>query len=244
MESFSLVAPYYETLMRSVPYGMWLEYLRLHWSLAGIEPKTVLEVCCGTGKLSRMLAQEGYGVQGVDKSEAMIREARDLAASEGLSIPFHCADAAQLEIDCTFDAGFSFFDSLNNIVEIGQFRAALANVRRHLNPGGHFLFDLNTAFAFEQGMFDQEESDPDEPIRYRWRSSWDSGTRICTIHMEFQTADSRFEETHVQRAYTEGEVVEAMLTAGFVEVGLYDSYTLNRPHSRSDRVHVSGKAPS
>lgn len=237
-----MVAPYYETLMRSVPYGMWLEYLRLHWSLAGIEPRRVLEICCGTGKLSRMLAQQGYDVQGVDKSAAMIREARALAEADGMNIPFHCADAAEFHLNSTFDAAFSFFDSLNNIVEMEQFQAALTNVKRHLNPGGHFLFDLNTEYAFEQGMFDQEESDPEEPIRYRWKSTWDPATRICTIHMEFQTADGRFEETHVQRAYTEREVVDAMLMAGFIDIGLYDSYTLNRPHSRSDRIHVSGKA--
>lgn len=241
MDAFTKVARHYETLMEGVPYAMWVSYLKLVWAKVGLKPQEVLEVACGTGRLCRMLTGDGYRMTGVDVSVPMIEEARAMARSAGMEIRFEAQDAALMKLGCRFDAAFSFFDSLNNITDANAFFEALKRVREHLNPGGAFLFDLNTAYAFEKKMFDQKELRESEPIRYEWFSDWNPETRLCTIKMEFWTNDEKFSETHVQRAYSVSELETMMRAAGFSEVEFFDAYTLNRPHEKSDRIHVLGR---
>lgn len=242
MKAFTKVAPYYEQLMASVPYRMWLGFLQLIWTKLEVEPQEILEVACGTGKMCRMLAKDGYNVVGVDVSQEMVEEARRLACNARLDIEYFVQDAAELELPHRFDAAFSFFDSLNNIVELDRFREAIRRIRLHLKPGAPFLFDVNTAYAFEHKMFDQSSMKPSDKLRYRWVSSWDSDSALCTIEMDFWNRSEHFHETHIQRAYTEEEIRQAMRDAGFARVQLYNAYSLEPPRKNSDRIHILGIA--
>jgi SAM-dependent methyltransferase len=224
--------------MSGVPYSMWLAYLKLVWSYCAAQPRSVLDVCCGTGRLSRLLSAEGYRVVGVDLSEGMIAEARRRAAEEGLDIRYEVSDAAEFRLGETFDAAFSFFDSLNYITEPERLRQAFERVAEHLSPGGWFLFDLNTAYAFEKRMFDQKETRRDAPVRYQWKGSWDARTRLCTVTMDFEAEGEQFREVHVQRAHPPQEVERFLFEAGFDRVEVFDAYTLTPPRRRSDRIHV------
>ncbi len=241
--AFRRVAPYYEIIMKSVPYPMWVRYLQETWRRCGRKPERVLEACCGTGKLCRLLAREGYHVVGVDRSREMIREARRLAREEGLQIAYYVQDMVRLRLPQRFDAGFCFFDSLNNITKISDFRRAIQMIRSHLLPGAPFLFDLNTAYAFSEGMFDQEDLSPSSEVRYRWRSEWDPETRLCRVEMDFWVGEEFFREVHLQRAYTIEEIEWVMKEAGYVGVQIFNAYTFAPPHKRSDRIHVLGIVP-
>lgn len=223
--------------MAGVPYQMWLSYLKLMWAKLETKPKRVLEVCCGTGKLSRMLHGEGYQVVGVDLSKEMIREAKRLSPKE---IRFEAQDAAEMKLGETFDAAFSFFDSFNYITDPNQCAAAINRTAAHLEPGGSFIFDLNTEYAFEQRMFDQEDMKAKTKVRHKWKSKYDAKRRICTVEMDFWADGKQFRETHVQRAHPPEEVGEWMVNAGFRDVRFFDSYTLDPPRGRSDRIHVVG----
>lgn len=224
--------------MSGVPYPMWLAYLKLVWSYCAAQPRSVLDVCCGTGRLSRMLAAEGYDVAGVDLSAGMIFEARRRAAEEGLAIRYEVSDAAEFRLGSTFDAAFSFFDSLNYITQPERLRLAFERVAEHLVPGGWFLFDLNTAYAFEKRMFDQKETRADAPVRYLWKGAWDPRTRLCTVTMDFEAEGKQFREVHVQRAHSPDEVERFLHESGFDRVEVFDAYTLGPPRRRSDRIHV------
>jgi SAM-dependent methyltransferase len=241
MSSFTKIAPHYEDLMSGVPYAMWLSYLKLMWSKLGAKPQSVLEVCCGTGTLCRRLRSEGYDVAGVDLSADMIREARRLAKSEFTDgIRFFTQDASAMKLGMRFDAAFSFFDSLNYITDPARCAAAIARTAMHLQPGGSFLFDLNTAFAFEQNMFDQEDMKAKTKVRHKWKSRYNKRSRICTVDMRFWAGGEEFREVHVQRAHSVEEIESWMLVAGFEDVRFFDAYTLNPVRARSDRIHVVG----
>lgn len=236
--AFTRIAPWYETLMSSVPYEMWVSYLKLVWSYAGVSPKRVLDVCCGTGTMCRMLSREGYRVGGVDLSAPMIREARRKADEEQVMVDYFVADASEMELPEKYDAAYSFFDSLNYITDPNRLAKAFERVAWHLHPGGVFLFDLNTAYAFEMSMFDQREQRRSAPVRYVWKSEWNPRSRLCTVRMEFEVDGERFREVHVQRAHSEEEVHAFLLAAGFRDVRFFDAYTLNPPKRESDRIHV------
>jgi SAM-dependent methyltransferase len=237
--SFGPVAPYYDELMKTVPYRMWVGYYQLLLSQQGIRPKRILEACCGTGTLCEILSKEGYEMAGFDLSAEMIAEAKSKARKLKLDIQYTVADAAHFYLGEMFDAAFSFFDSLNYIIEPARLQSALHSIGQHLKPGGSFIFDLNTAYAFEQKMFDQKNLRTNSKLRYDWHGDFDKATRIIRVEMKFWRDGEEFEEVHVQRAYAEEEVRAMLKNAGFEEVRAFNSYTLDPVRATSDRIHYS-----
>lgn len=237
--SFGPIAAHYDSLMAGVPYDMWVSYYRLLLAHQQIEPRSALDVCCGTGAITEMLAREGWAMAGVDLSAPMIERARAKAMLAGLDIDYHVSDVAEFVSPRLYDAAYSFFDSLNYIVEPERLAAAIARVGRALPPGGSFVFDLNTAYAFEAGMFDQEAMSSRRKLRYKWKGDYDPASRLIRVHMDFWDGERHFVEEHVQRAHPEEEVRQALENAGFVKVQAFNSYTLDPPRKRSDRVHYA-----
>ncbi len=214
-ESFGPVTPYYDALMAAVPYRLWIDYLERLWTLHGQHPRAILDLACGTGTVARLLAQRGYELTGVDLSEGMLEVARRKAEEERLPIAFHAQDAAELDLGTQrFDSVVCLFDSLNYLLEPPRLQAALERICAHLNPGGTFIFDVNTEYALAQGMFNQSCTRRDEPLHYRWRSRYDPQTRLCTIHMRFSYDPGdggerqTFTEVHRQRAYSKDELTQ------------------------------------
>lgn len=237
MPQFDPIAPFYDELMRTVPYRMWVDYYHLLLAHVGARPKKVLDVCCGTGTIAEMLCEEGFEIAGIDVSKPMIREARKKALEKGLPIRYECADAAAFDLGERFEGAFSFFDSLNYIFEPQLLQAAIKRVAAHLESGSTFVFDLNTAYAFEQKLFDQAQLRPQAKLRYDWTGHWDPVTRIIRVEMKFWWGNKGYEETHMQRAYSDSEVREMLAAAGFFDVQAFHSYTLDRPRGNSDRLH-------
>ena len=229
--SFGKIAPYYDRLMHKVQYEMWVGYYRLLLAQIGHGPHTLLDVCCGTGSVAELLAKEGYQVTGFDISEPMVEQAR----RKSKEADYVVADAAELDLGKKFDAAYSFFDSLNYITDPERLRAAVKRVGEHLQPGGSFIFDVNTAYAFEQRMFDQEDRRQGSPLKYTWRGSYDRKTRLISISMQFWAGDEQFTEHHVQRAYSDEELRDYLSDARMEVARVYDSYTLDPPRERSDR---------
>src|ERR1044072_225959 len=196
MQSFGPVAPYYDELMKPVPYRMWVSYYLLLLAHQQYTPKTMLDVCCGTGTMCELMTREGFDLSGFDISPEMIQVARTKAAEKKLNIRYEVFDAAEAAMGDTYDAAFSFFDSLNNILDPQRLQMSFDRVFEHLKPGGSFIFDLNTAYAFEQKMFDQSNMRPNAKLRYKWVGDWDAATRIITVDMRFWRGDQEFREVH------------------------------------------------
>jgi len=243
VDSFGRLAPYYDELMSVVPYRMWVGYFLLLLSKLAVRPRSILDVCCGTGTMCEMLHQEGFEMTGIDLSPHMIEVARQKAARKGYPIRYETMDACTFELGRTFGAALSFFDSLNNILDPERFLQALRRVHAHLEPGGAFVFDLNTAYAFEQRLFDQRNLRPSARLRYDWVGDYDPQTRVITVHMTFWKDGEEFREVHRQRAYTDDEVRSMLEEAGFVDVRGYTSYTLDPIRRKSDRVHYAAVKP-
>lgn len=243
MASFGPIAPHYDLLMANVPYDMWAGYYRLLLTTHSLDPDTLLDVCCGTGTIAELLTQAGYEVTGFDLSQPMIEVARRKALAEDLAITYHVADATTLKLQTQFEGAYSFFDSLNYITTLEGLRAAINSVAQHLLPGASFIFDVNTPYAFEAQMFDQEDQRKRALIKYSWKGNYDPESRIIRVEMNFLRNDEEFQEVHVQRAHSDEEIREALRDAGFISCKAYDSYTLDRPNKTSDRLHYVALMP-
>ena len=249
--AFGPVASHYDALMAGVPYRHWVEYIKRVWAFHGLAPQAVLDLACGTGTVSRLLACRGYRIVGVDLAPEMLRAARERAEAEGLDIPFHQQDAADLDLGASrFDAALCLFDSLNYILEPERLAQAFRRVAQHLEPGGSFLFDVNTEYALAEGMFNQSCTRKEEPLHYRWRSRYDPENRLCTVHMRFSYDPGgggerqTFTEVHRQRAYHKDEILQWLGDAGFARTHVYDAYSLEPPKKRSDRLFYLAIKPA
>lgn len=243
MPSFGPIAAHYDLLMANVPYDMWAGYYRLLLTQQGLDPDTLLDVASGTGTVAEILTEQGYTVTGFDLSEAMITEAKAKAVRQDLPITYHVADACTLDLGVKFEGAYSFFDSLNYITTLEGLQQAIASVARHLEPGGSFVFDVNTAYAFEAQMFNQEDQRKRALIKYVWTGNYDPETRIIRVEMNFERNGETFQEVHVQRAHSDDEIRDALRQAGFASCVAFDSYTLDRPRKNSDRVHYLALMP-
>jgi len=235
---FTTVAEVYDNLMSVVPYARWVDYVELLWERFGTAPRSVLDLACGTGNVLIELRGRGYEVAGADKSPGMLRQAARKTIGE---VPLTCQDMRELDLPRTFDACVCLFDSVNYLLKRQHLRQTFAAVRRHLNPGGLFIFDMNTIRALETGMFNQEGTGADASLLYLWRSGYDPATRLCTIEMDFTVRTDgnarTFHETHVQRGYMRAEVEDALERAALQPLACYASFTLSEPTARSDRFH-------
>lgn len=225
--------------MRPVPYRMWVSYYLLLLSMQEVKPKTMLDMCCGTGTMTEFMTREGFEVEGFDLSADMIEMARKKAAKKKLNIRYEVANATNVDMGRTYDAVFCFFDSFNNITEADDLQQAFESAYKHLNRGGSFIFDMNTSYAFEAKLFNQQDLAKTSKIRYRWRGEWDPKTRKIHVTMKFWVGDQVFEELHIQRAYELEATLDMLIEAGFKDIKFFHSYTLQPPREKSDRIHFT-----
>jgi ubiquinone/menaquinone biosynthesis C-methylase UbiE len=236
------VAAVYDALMAGVPHGPWLTRIEAAVRERGRSPRSVLDIACGTGIVTELLARRGYApVWGVDLSPAMVAVARTKAAARGHAITYVEQDAAALDLGGrTFDLVVSLFDSLNYITDPGALRSAFRRIFLHTNPGGLFAFDLNSMYALAHDLFTQTGTDG--PVRHVWKSYWDRETRTCRVEMAFWVRDAdtgetrHFTETHVQRAYTVPEITEWLGAAGWIQIEVFSGYGNRPPGPKSDRL--------
>src|ERR1700750_1776808 len=95
---FIAVASVYDHLMQSVPYADWVAYLRRLLETRGARPRRILDLACGTGNVTELLAEAGFQMTGVDIAPGMIAEAKRKAETLGQKIAYHVQDAGYLDL--------------------------------------------------------------------------------------------------------------------------------------------------
>ncbi len=237
---FDEIALLYDALMAGVPYAAWIDYIHSILDEFGVQPKTVLDLCCGTGSGSLLLAKRGYKVTGVDISPEMIDVAMHKAEESGAPINFYAQDASRLHVSGKFDLVVSLFDSLNYILDPSALSQAFQRVSKYLNPSGLFIFDMNTEYALAAGFFDQDNIGSKAHVHYKWHSNYDLATRICSIDMDFVhhhvSGDRKIHIMHHQRAYDIEEIVGMLIESGVQVLAVYKAYTFQTASPSCDRV--------
>ena len=238
---FSDLAPFYDELMIGVPYRLWANYIQDLFRRYKVQPKSILDVACGTGNVSETLADRGYDVTGVDLSDEMIK----IAKTKSGRVDYYTQGIAQINLDRRYDAAVSLFDSLNYVLDPAELALGMCKVNQHIEDNGLFIFDVNTIYALENHFFDRGCMGKDSFPRYMWTSEYDHSTAICKVDMTFEVLSEagilRFEEVHRQRGYTLEELSGMMVDAGFELLDIFTAYKFKKPTRRSDRVFFIGR---
>ena len=144
MEAYTSFARVYDTFMDNVPYKEWADYLGKILKEYGIDDGLVLDLGCGTGSMTEMLASSGYDMIGVDNSEEMLGEAMEKRAESGHEILYLEQDMREFELYGTVRAIVSVCDCMNYITEEDDLFTVFKLVNNYLDPDGIFIFDMNT----------------------------------------------------------------------------------------------------
>ncbi len=243
MNAYTSLADAYDRLTRDVDYARILDFLEALLHAQEKHPQSVLDLACGTGSMSVLLAKKGYRVTGVDMSEDMLTVASEKAYELAENVPFFvCQRMERLRVPETVDWAVCCLDSLNYITDPAACQKAIRRVYEALSPGGIFLFDVNTPEKL-RAMDDQVFLDEDEEVYCVWRGAYDEAKRICSYGIDlFQrrgTLWQRSFEEHREYAYTLEELTEYLQEAGFSDIRIYGDCRMEPPAAGEQRVYFS-----
>lgn len=239
--AYSGFANVYDLFMDDIPYGQWADYIEKTLESYHIPKGLVLDLGCGTGTLSSLLDEKGYDVIGVDGSVEMLGVARQKAIEEARDILYLLQDMREFELYGTVGAVVSVCDSLNYILEEEELLSVFRLVNNYLDPGGIFLFDLNTRYKYEELMGENTIAENRENCSFIWENYYDRETRIneygLTIYLEGEDGRyDRFEEMHFERCYDPETVVGLLEKAGMEFLCMTDGFSNCPPNADSQRI--------
>ena len=245
MSSYDFLAGCYDRLTYDVDYSAWADYIEKHFAKAPLPGRTVLDLACGTGSLTRELALRGYEMIGADQSPEMLAEAAEKNRGATPIEPiFLCQSMEKLDLYGTIDACVCCLDSVNYITDPKKLARAFQRVHLFLMPGGLFLFDINTPEKLA-GLDGQVFLDETEDAYCVWRAEF--SRRICTYFMDIFRLDpstgqwDRGEELHRERAYTVEELTTLLEVAGFVDVQTWGERKLRPPKPGEQRIFFTAR---
>ncbi|WP_075681809.1 class I SAM-dependent DNA methyltransferase [Roseburia sp. 831b] len=245
MEAYTSFAQVYDLFMDNVPYEEWCEYIKSLLKEYKIEDGLVLDLGCGTGKLTRLLEDAGYDMIGIDYSEEMLEIARE-HQEEGSNILYLLQDMREFELYGTVRAVVSVCDSMNYITEEEDLLQVFRLVNNYLDPKGLFIFDLNTVYKYKELLGETTISENREEGSFIWDNYYEEEEQINEYDLtlfikEKDNLYRKYEETHFQKAYTLEKVKELLEKAGMEFVTAYDAFTRDAVKEDSERIYVIAK---
>lgn len=245
MDAYTSFAQVYDLFMDNVPYEKWSKYIINKLRENKIDSGYVVDLGCGTGKMTTMLADAGYDMIGIDNSMEMLQIAYEREDDRILYL---------MQDMCGFDAGekvsavISACDSLNYILEEEDLLLVFKSVYRQLEDGGIFIFDINTPYKYEELLAENTFAENRDDSSFIWENYYDEEEKINEYDLTLFIRDDsehgffrKFEETHFQRCY-EPDLVEKLLKqVGFSIIKACDEYTDEPVCSESEKITFTVK---
>jgi SAM-dependent methyltransferase len=202
----------------------------------------VLDVCCGTGYLARLLVSRGLRVTGIDLSPEMVRYARrNVPEAE-----FQVADGRDFRFRACFHGAISTFDSLNHILTLPELECVFRNVSRALIRGGLFAFDILLEDACRAAWAGDFALVRDDHMLAVTGGRFDKTSRLARSRLTmFRRCRGRWlrsDAVVTEKCYTAEEIVRGLESVGFGAVTLYDARDLDiEPELGAGRMFVTAR---
>lgn len=243
MSCYEELAASYDSLTEDVEYRRRASFLQKLLGKSRIPVHTVLDLACGTGTMTCLLAEAGYEMIGVDQSEDMLAEAAGKQVSPGKILPIYLQQSMEtLDLYGTVEAAVCCLDSLNYLTDVRALRRTLQRLHLFVAPGGVFLFDINTPEKL-RGLDGQVFLDEGDDVYCVWRTEFDKRRRICTYGMDiFQREGAlwrRSQEEHYEKAWEVEELTGFLREAGFGHIRTYGDCVLRAPREQEQRIYFT-----
>lgn len=246
MEAYTDFAGVYDIFMDETPYEEWCAYVQAIFQKYHVPKELVLELGCGTGTMTELLADAGYDMIGIDNAQEMLNRAITKRDRSGNEILYLCQDMREFELYGTVRAVISLCDSVNYILEPEELAEVFGLVNNYLDPDGIFFFDFNTDYKYREVIGDAVIAENREHCSFIWENYFHEEPCIneydVTVFVE--EADHRyrkFTETHYQRGYTLAEMQTLLEQAGMVFLEAVDADTKGPVTDKSERIYVTAR---
>ena len=207
--SFCLLAGIYDKINGSA-YKPYADFLEESFRLADISVKEVLDLGCGTGGITALLADRGYDMIGLDISPEMLNLARE--RNQGKNTLLLCQDMCEFELYGTVQAIYSSFDCLNYITSNKDLAEVFVLARNYLETGGLFIFDINTEYRYNNIYNEKSYVYEFDDLLAVWRSVYDKEAGECEFEIDIFSEEpdgrySRYTEIQNQKLHTHEELI-------------------------------------
>ncbi|MDD4493210.1 MAG: class I SAM-dependent methyltransferase [Eubacteriales bacterium] len=254
----------YDKLMSDINYSDWADYIVRIFEKFDLKPELIADLGCGTGSLCIEMAKQGYDMIGIDSSPDMLNCATVKAKKITADIQMHAGkniqkqtgndilwlnqDMTDFELYGTVDAIVCLMDSINHITRQTQLERMFKLVKNYLNPGGLFIFDVNSPYKLEKILGNNVFYSVEDEVAYIWQNSYNAKSAVCRFDLTFFVKKpdegffERFDEIHHEKAYT-FEFLESMLKASGLEfLNSFNDLSFRKPGPKSERIfYISRK---
>ena len=240
MGAYEALAVSYDRLTNDVDYEATVDFYYEILKQEGLKPRTAVDLACGTGSVTAILARRGLQVIGVDMSEEMLT----VASQKAPDARFICQKLQQLRLPKAVDLAVCALDSLDYITNPEDCKEAIRRTYKYLNPGGVFIFDVNTPEKL-RAMDGQVFLDEDDDVYCVWRGEFEEQTNICSYGMDlFQRKGNLWErsfEEHREYAYSADQLVGFLKEAGFTHIRVYGDRRMEAPVEGEQRIYIKAR---
>lgn len=244
MDAYKALAASYDRLTNDVPYEAVVDFYSQILEREGLYPRTAVDLACGTGSVAIQLAMRGMSVIGVDMAPDMLTVASQKAQELENPPLFVCQALQNLTLPRGVDLAVCALDSLDYITDPGDCAQAIRRVYKALNPGGVFIFDVNTPEKL-RAMDGQVFLDEDDDVYCVWRGEFEEQTNICSYGMDlFQrqgTIWRRSFEEHREYAYSREQLTCYLKNVGFTHIEVYADREFVPPRVGEQRIYFKAR---
>ena len=228
MDAYTSFASVYDLFLDNVPYEEWCAFLCKILAQHGITDGPVLDLGCGTGKMTRLMSEQGYDMTGIDNAAEMLQ----IAAMEPGEVPilYLLQDMQDLELDGCVRAVYSVCDCVNYVLDEEELQQAFSRVHEYLEEDGVFIFDVNTSYKYTKLLAENTFAESRDEGSFIWDNYYDEEERINEYDLTLFIPEGdelyrRYTETHYQRNYETETLLKLLKNAGFIDICVYDDYT-------------------
>lgn len=217
MSCYGPLAAWYDQLTGDVPYEQFADFYEAEFARDGGEFRLLLDLCCGTGTLTAIMARRGYEMIAADASVDMLMQARDKCAELPVPPLFLLQDAAALDLYGTVDAAYCSLDGLNYL-RPESLPEVFRRLRLFIRPGGLLIFDIRTPDWLESldGQIFVDETDE---LLCLWRADFDEAEQAVVYGMDLFSRENRLwrrsREEHIEYAHRPDRLEALLKDAGF-----------------------------
>ena len=244
MDAYKNLASSYDRLTNDVDYEATVEFYNEILKREGVRPRTAVDLACGTGSVTVLLAKQGIRTVGVDMSEDMLTAAWEKVMDMDEPPTFVCQKLQELRLPRGVDLAVCALDSLDYITDPADCAEAIKRAFKVLNPGGIFIFDVNTPEKL-RAMDGQVFLDEDDDVYCVWRGEFDEQTNICSYGMDlFQRRGNLWErsfEEHREYAYSQEQLTNYLKQAGFSRIEVYADRQFCAPREGEQRIYFKAR---
>ncbi len=227
----------YDTLTENVDYEKIVNFI-LKKSHGLYEDSIALDLCCGTGTVSKMLNGHGFETIAVDSSFEMLCRARE---KDDKTVYLN-QDITELDLYGTINLATCVLDGFNHLNSVDDFEKAINSVSLFTEKDGLLIFDINSRYKHSEVMGDNVFIFPGDDIYTIWQNEYDEDSSAVDIYLDFfvksESSYQKEELSFTEIFLDEKTVNDILVKNGYEILSVTDDYSEEEISDKTERITI------